>query len=411
MRRTLTALALMLGLPLTVFACLWDRDTPAVEAKGMPEVVAALTGRFARNPPLYYAMRLERVASHLQSHPEDLAAYDDAGVACDRLGRGDEAIAWMEKERAQLDKLDVSRRDVKEHEYRYHANLGTFLVHRWVREGADRARIAEVKSARDEIAKALEINPKAHFGREKYQLKAIEWIIDPPKMPESDDSFTLPNLLGFGYRSAPKPQDADDAVKGLSGLIVLGNAWESVDIFYALGVALGYDSIGFQEGAEGGRNSLAHFARLRCVELIDAGKGSMLLGAPKGDELKSILHVSKYMPEDGRAISIPFAKLRAEADAWQLARTEFMNGRLKEGRHPDTDPHFWDGYQESPPPSLPGKSQRQIDAERMARNWARVRLAAGVATMLAVVGFATWRYRRSVKNRGAKLAPAHMSLD
>lgn len=31
MRRTLTALALMLGLPLTVFACLWDRDTPADE--------------------------------------------------------------------------------------------------------------------------------------------------------------------------------------------------------------------------------------------------------------------------------------------------------------------------------------------------------------------------------------------
>ena len=53
--------------------------------------------------------------AHLQSHPEDLAAYDDAGVACDRLGRGDEAIAWMEKKRAQLEKLDASRPEVKEH--------------------------------------------------------------------------------------------------------------------------------------------------------------------------------------------------------------------------------------------------------------------------------------------------------
>ena len=99
MRRALTALALLLGLPLTAAACLWDRDTPIDEARGLPEVVAVLTGRFQRNPPLFYEMRLERVRDHLQSHPEDLAAYDDAGVACDRLGRGDEAISWMEKKR------------------------------------------------------------------------------------------------------------------------------------------------------------------------------------------------------------------------------------------------------------------------------------------------------------------------
>src|SRR3954463_10065567 len=99
MKRTLTALALLLGLPLAVAACLWDRDTPADEAKGMPEVVAVLTGRFARNPPLFYEMRLGRVTAQLRDHPDDLNAYDDladydnAGVACDRLGRGDEAIS------------------------------------------------------------------------------------------------------------------------------------------------------------------------------------------------------------------------------------------------------------------------------------------------------------------------------
>src|SRR3954467_13072739 len=137
MRCPLTALALLLGLPISVAACLWDRDTPADEAKGMPEVIAVLAGRFERNPPLFYEMRLARVTAYLQSHPEDLAAYDDAGVACDRLGRGDEAIAWMEKKREQLDRLDASRPEVKEQWYRYHANLGTFLVHRWVRQGAD----------------------------------------------------------------------------------------------------------------------------------------------------------------------------------------------------------------------------------------------------------------------------------
>ncbi|CAN5627787.1 hypothetical protein BH23PLA1_BH23PLA1_20900 [soil metagenome] len=252
MRRALTALALLLGLPLSVAACLWDRDTPAEEARGMPEVVAVLTGRFERNPPLYYEMRLGRVAAHLQSHPDDLAAYDDAGVACDRLGLGDEAISWMQRKRAELEKLDASRPEVQEQRYRYHANFGTFLVHRWARQGADRTRIDEVEAARDEIARALESNPDAHFGREKYQLQAMDWIVDPPKV---EGSQHLPNLLGWSfddiYGELTDPEEADDAVRGFAGLIVLGNAWESVDIFHALNVALQRNSVGFERGREG----------------------------------------------------------------------------------------------------------------------------------------------------------------
>lgn len=356
MRRTLTSLALMLGLPLSVAACLWDRDTPANEAKGMPEVVAVLTGRFERNPPLFYEMRLARVTAYLQSHPKDLAAYDDAGVACDRLGRGDEALAWMEEKRAQLDKLDASPPEVKEQRYRYHANLGTFLVHRWARQGADRAKIDEVKAARDEIAKALEINPNAHFGREKYQLRALEWIVDPPK---AEGSQYLPNLLGWSfddiYGQQTDPKEADDAVRGLAGLVVLGNAWESVDIFHALNVALQRDSMGHERGREGGRNTLAYLAWLRCRELVDAGKGSMLPDAPKGEGLKSLLPRPDFVKADA-LLDPAFLGLRAEAGTWHTARTAFMTRRLKEGRHPDTDPRFWDGYTERPAPGLPTKS-------------------------------------------------------
>jgi len=356
MRRVLTALALLLGLPVSVAACLWDRDSPANEAKGMPEVVAVLTGRFERNPPLFYEMRLARVTAHLQSHPKDLAAYDDAGVACDRLGRGDEAISWMEKKRAQLERLDASRPEVKEQQYRYHANLGTFLVHRWVRQGAARANIAEVKAARDEIAKALEINPNAHFGREKYQWLALEWIVAPPK---AEGSQYLPNLLGWGfddiYGERTRPKEADDAVRGLAGLVVLGNAWESVDIFHALNIALQRDSMGYERGREGGRNTLAYLAWLRCRELIDAGKGSMLADAPQGEGLKSWLHRPDFVKADV-LLDSAFVKLRAEADAWHEARTAFMTRRLKEGRHPDTDPSFWEGYTERPAPGLPTQS-------------------------------------------------------
>lgn len=356
MMRVLATLTLLLGVPLSVAACLWDRDTPANEAKGMPEVVAVLTGRFGRNPPVFYEMRLARVAAHLGGHHGDLAAYDDAGVACDRLGRGDEAISWMEKKRAQLEKLDASDPEVKEQRYRYHANRGTFLVHRWARQGADRTKIDEVKAARDEIAKALEINPDAHFGREKYQLRALEWIVDPPKV---EGSQYLPNLLGWRfddiYGQNTDPKEADDAVRGLAGLVVLGNAWESVDVFHALNLALQRDSLGYERGREGGRNTLAYLAWLRCRELIDAGKSSMLPDAPKGEALKSLLHRPEFVKADV-LLDSAFQKLRGEANAWHAARTAFMTRRLKEGRHPDTDPSFWEGYTERLAPGLPRKS-------------------------------------------------------
>ncbi len=356
MKRTLMALVLTLGLPLSVVACLWDRDTPADEAKGMPEVIAVLTGRFERNPPLFYEMRLARVQAQLQNHPEDLAAYDDAGVACDRLGRGDEAIVWMNTKRGQLERLDETRPDVKEQRYRYHANLGTFLVHRWVRQGGDRTRIDEVKAARDEIAKALAINPNAHFGREKYQLLALTWIVDPPKV---EGSQYLPNLLGwsFGdiYGQETDPKDADDAVRGLAGLVVLGNAWESVDVFHALNIALQRDAVGYERGREGGRNTLAYLAWLRCCELVDAGKNSMLPDSPKGEDLKSLLYRPDFTKPDS-LLDPAFVELRAEANAWHTARTAFMTKQLKAGRHPDTDSTFWNGYTEQPAPGLPTKS-------------------------------------------------------
>ncbi len=346
----------LIGLAVSAQACLWDSDTAAAEASGMSDIVAVITGRFPRNPPLYYEMRLDRVTDHLECHPEDLEAYDDAAVACDRLGRNEEAIAWMARKRVQLDTLDPSLPEVPEHEYRYHANLGTFSVHRWLRQGADRSRIAEVEQAREAIARALEINPEAHFGRERWQLCAIEWIIDPGEFSTWNDH--LPNMMGREYEdiycTQVDPEEAHEAVRGLTGLIVLGDAWESFDIFYTLTLALCCDSKGFEPGRNGGRNSLAYLARLRCVELIEAGHGSLVPDAPRGEALKAKLFRPDFVEETADSLlGSAFDKHRREAESWQAVRTAFMVERLEQGRHPDTDPGFWVGYIEQPAPSLP----------------------------------------------------------
>src|SRR4051812_3311507 len=104
------------------YACLWDRDTVAHEATGIPEVVDIIAGRFERNPPLYYQMRRERVEALLKRDPSNLASYDDAAVACDRLGDDDSAIKLMQEKARQL--AVTSAPDKSDHVYRYEANIG-----------------------------------------------------------------------------------------------------------------------------------------------------------------------------------------------------------------------------------------------------------------------------------------------
>ena len=227
--------------------CLWDYDTLEAEAKGLPGLTEAITGRFDRFPPRYYEMRLERCATAIEQGSRDLDLFDNAGVACDRLGRGDEAIEWMRKKREILDELENAGQADDDHRYRYLANLGTFYAHRWLRNGKNQDVLEDIDLARTRISEAIELNPDAHFGRERYQLLALDWIMSIPEgaEPSTEDSHSnlwaelgpefAPNMWG---RNILAEQGYADAAEGLSGLIILGDAWASIDIFRALELAL-----------------------------------------------------------------------------------------------------------------------------------------------------------------------------
>src|SRR5262249_28776959 len=346
------ALLLLLLVPGPLAACLWDTDTLRYELKSFPEVVQVISGRFERNPPYYYEMRLQRAAAEIEKHPDHLDAYDDAGVACDRLGRGDEAIEWMEKKRKRLKSANANDPKVRDHRYRYLANVGTFWAHHWFRSGADRDRIDELKTGRDFIKQAIELNPDAHFGREKYQLMVMEWLIAPPSV--KDDASQLPDILGVTPDNSNSEHrgrvlstvESEEAIKGLTGLIVLGDAWQSVDVFHALSLAL------FRQHKRGA----SYLAHLRCCELIDQGRRSALPRAPTGEKLKDALKHNGGWYHSDKALAdfrSTYQMLREEADRWQQARQGYMMTRLIQGRHPDTDSTFWAEYKESPPPSLP----------------------------------------------------------
>jgi tetratricopeptide (TPR) repeat protein len=345
MLRSLLAICLA-ALAVIAGACIWDSDTLAMEAKKYPGLIQVITGRFERNPPLYYEMRLERVQRELKDSPDKLELYDDAGVACDRLGRSDEAIEWMDKKKQVLD-----RKPDREHLYRYHANLGTFLAHKWVRQ-EERGDLTLLKKGRDHIAKAIEINPDAHFGRERVQLGFMEWALfrlGPKYNPNKGEGRN--NLTDHLMSSAA--DDPKELINGLSGLVVLGNAWESVDVFAAISEIAGYH----QDG------QVSFFAGLRSKELLEKGQKSL-------DSKFDVARLGyQLLTDEGKQAKEWFPKLRKEADEWAKRREAYMMERLQAGRHPDTDSTFWSEWRDPGPPEIPArpiKLRRFWSAETLA---------------------------------------------
>ncbi len=383
-----------------IHACLWDSDTFATEAKGLPDAVWILVGRFERNPPLYYEMRLKRASATIEANADDLAAYDDAGASCDRLGRGDEAIGWMERKRAVLDRHARDRHESAEQRYRYLANAGTFWAHRWIRNGAAHDRIGELQTARDFIAEAVKLNPNAHFGREVYQLKALDWMIEPPAYDETKDPFVPPFI---DFQNTAERAKAHAAIEGLTGIVALGNAWENVDLFNTLIAAC---------QADDQRTSLAYLARWRCEEMIDAGRKSLHPGAPDGSRLKQALAYIMDEPTDLKQLRKIYETLRSEAETWHEARTRFMLERLNAGRHPDNDATFWDGYHEAPRPSLAWLSRyepivRKLKDAREATSPYLVPLC--MTVVVAAIGIVAFVARR--RRKPAELFPIDFKMD
>jgi hypothetical protein len=356
MRRLVSIAALVCSIfAVSVQACLWDRDTLAMEVRGLPGITEIITGRFDRYPALYYEMRLQRVSGQLEAAPSNLELYDDAGVACDRLGLSDEAIGWMERKLSVLEGLETGGVVTSEHRYRYLANIGTFYIHRWLKNGADRADMADVERSREFIAAAIELNPDAHFGRERYQLMAIRWLLLSDEERERKPTFlhmlmneNAPQRLKLSYfpRNALEHFGHEDAVEGISGLIQLGAAWESVDVFNALEIAL----------ADRGDASVAMLAHLRTHELTVMGHQSFRAQTafkPLAECTRE--NITPHTIEDLQ--DEYFVLARTEADSWVNSRNAYLMQRLEMGDHPDTDHTFWSDWKSvSTPPKLPSRS-------------------------------------------------------
>ena len=191
-------------------ACLWDRDTLEMERRTFPAVADLIAGRFLRHSDALYEWRIEDRQERLAEAPDDLPAMDDLAVALDKLERHGEAIAVMQG--ALL--LDPDR-------YETHANLGTFFVH-----------AGELEEGLVHIERALEINPDAHFGRERYQLWLVEYAMQadrPLPLAGLEDHEVYPGVTRGFTQWVLERDDADDpmavtsAIAGITGMMRFGN--------------------------------------------------------------------------------------------------------------------------------------------------------------------------------------------
>src|SRR5262245_60403698 len=142
--------------------------------------------RYPRHGPAYYQERERLAREKMTVLPRDseaaFAFTDDIAVGLDRRGRADEAIALMRDKLARQQALGLEGKEL----YSTYANLGEFLVaaHMWAMGGGNAAAKARVQEGVDFTSKSLEVNPKAHFGREKWQLVAFDFLIDASQRPD-----------------------------------------------------------------------------------------------------------------------------------------------------------------------------------------------------------------------------------
>ena len=212
--------------------CIWDSDTLDTELRGLPDAFDLVVGRWHRHGEAYYRERVDRLADK----PEcSLAELDDLAVAYERLGRRRDAVGVMQTKRDAL-----ALTPGKEHQYRYHANLGTFHAH-----------AGRFDEALVELKRAVAINPEAHFGREHFQIELIEYVAAAKRQPRIWRTHSFLRHAGYdlsfyiGGHALEDPERCvllrgdrelswDDAYRAIGGMLRFGGL-EGPELYRSLG--------------------------------------------------------------------------------------------------------------------------------------------------------------------------------
>ncbi|MEZ4359694.1 MAG: hypothetical protein R3B48_05895 [Kofleriaceae bacterium] len=270
----LAAVVVTLALPRVARACLWDHDTLREERSQFPETLELITGKFLHHSPEFYRWRIEDRRRRLAAAPQDLALLDDLAVAYDKIGQTKRAIELME---------EAARRAPQRYETL--ANLGTFYLHDHKLERG----LAKIKAA-------LEVNPDAHFGRERAQQLLVEYLL-------AGGAGTFAAFLeerAAGQREVARAWE--EALRGVQGMMRFGDH-RHPKLLAALGDLL------VATHHPGDPKQLAARAYLRAADLAPAGdRAAYLARAKEALELQTGVTLEEVREE--------LASEVAEAERW-----------------------------------------------------------------------------------------------
>jgi hypothetical protein len=369
--RALVVVALALAGSGSARACIWDYDTIIEEKRGLPSLADAILGRYEVHSARYYELRRDRLEPKFKAGSLGADEWDDLAVAYERLGDHARAAELMVAKEARFPGL-----------YTTQANWGTFLVHG-----------GKLDEGLEHLKKAVAMNPSAHFGRERYQIQAIEFAIACKKDAKYAETHTilgptLGSLLDEGgqlHRLRPAklyercPWIGEDVWAAIVGMLVLGGdpgeGWH--EFYFELGELLVHMRLegGFATstkvggpwfvGGEGAANlepsDLAWFAFERAKER----------GSPR---LEAIAHYEAQMREHLDPLiqnASTYGTLRKLARDWVQKYQAREREILDKGQDPH-DESLWTEFREKegiPTPLLAPRPVHFYELEWWTHDW------------------------------------------
>jgi tetratricopeptide (TPR) repeat protein len=323
MNRRMIAIFFLLILPGLALACMWDYDTLTMERARFPSTLELITGKFLRHSPEFYEWRIRDRKAKLEKDPDNPAYLDDMAVAYDKTEHDDKAIELM-----------LRKEKVHPGLYETAANLGTFYLHS-----------GQTDKGIEQLEKAIKINPDAHFGREKYQLRLAKYLkaqksakpVDLKKFDARESCIeTFQALCGDDPKDSER---RDGAVKGVSGMMKFGKH-DSPILLRVLGDLLLVDNQGsvISDGHQDAKH-LAARAYLKASYEPNAPKSLCELKAKHAIQPQVITGLPEGASSEAKlaVVEPQFREELAEAAAWYEDLRKKEIGWIQEGKNPEAE--------------------------------------------------------------------------
>lgn len=316
-RKCFSSLSILCLFVQASLGCAWDRDTIGDEVALFPEVSDAIMGRLKVMPKSFYEARIQILLKKNSKY--SLAELDDLTVAYDKLGDFPNALRYS-KQKSELLKSEKNA----DQEYRYWANLGTIEAHQALRN-RESVNTDLLQSSIGHLEKAVDLNPNAHFGRESVQIEALKLIEDQlgagklelePKLKQQWDDFV-------------KTTGADKVRKGIVGMMAFGSGPDNYELLTLL-----------QSTIKDNEGNLQQMIEKRLTEVIGARRPFF--------EFQNSANEPMYTEQ----FQADYVVLKKDAQDYRELVEAYVDTKLNQGKHPDTDPKFWMDWKEKPRPNL-----------------------------------------------------------